>query len=150
MLNKSFMRTSAIGLALLGTGLACTPSSETPARQDAAVAVGEVNPSNWPKASSPFGVQPHIEARVSDIMSKMSLREKVGQVIQADIGSITVEELKTYPLGSVLNGGNSAPNGDNRSPAQDWVVLADKFYEASQEAYKDADHLEKLQRVKRA
>ena len=144
MLNKSFMRTSAISLVLLATASACAPSSDvssdSAADQDIPVAVGEVNPANWPKASSPFGVQPQIEARVTDIMSKMSLREKVGQVIQADIGSITVEELKTYPLGSVLNGGNSAPNGDNRSPAQDWVALADKFYEASKEAYKDEDH----------
>lgn len=71
------------------------------------------------------------------IMSRMTLREKVGQVIQADIGSITIEDLKKYPLGSLLNGGNSAPNENNRSPAEDWVVLADRFYEASKLAYSD-------------
>ena len=36
------------------------------------------------------------------------LEEKVGQIIQADIASITPEDLRTYPLGSILAGGNSA------------------------------------------
>ena len=101
------------------------------------LAIGEVNPENWPSAKNPFGPQPDVERRVDEIMSKMTLREKVGQVIQADIGSITPQDLETYPLGSVLNGGNSAPNGDNRSPAIDWVKLADDFYESSKKAYED-------------
>ena len=39
----------------------------------------------------------------------MSLREKVGQMIQADTASIKPEDLKQYPLGSILAGGNSPP-----------------------------------------
>ena len=82
-------------------------------------------------SSSPVGIDPKIENEITSIMEGMSLRHKVGQVIQGDIGSLTPEDLKVYPLGSVLNGGNSAPNGDNRSPASDWIKLADEFYEAS-------------------
>ena len=41
----------------------------------------------------------------------MTLEEKIGQVIQADIGSVTPEEVQKYNLGSILNGGNSAPGG---------------------------------------
>lgn len=98
-------------------------------------APGSVDVSIWPKVESPVGLDPIIEARITELMSKMELRHKVGQVIQGDIGSLKPEDLKTYPLGSVLNGGNSAPNGDNRSPASAWVELADEFYEASKEAY---------------
>jgi beta-glucosidase len=105
--------------------------------QNKVMAPSTVNPEIWPTASSPVGLDPAIEARITDIMSQMTLRHKVGQIVQADIGSISPEDLKTYPLGSVLNGGNSAPNGDNRSPASDWLELADAFYKASKEAYGD-------------
>lgn len=98
-------------------------------------APGAVDPANWPKVESPVGLDAAMESRISNIMAKMTLRHKVGQVIQADIGSITPEDVKKYPLGSILNGGNSAPNGDNRSPASAWVELADEFYEASKKAY---------------
>lgn len=98
-------------------------------------APGTVDPSIWPKVESPVGLDEAMESRITDIMAQMTLAQKVGQIIQADIGSITPDDLKTYPLGSILNGGNSAPNGDNRSPASAWVELADEFYEASKEAY---------------
>jgi len=101
-------------------------------------APGSVDPSIWPKVKSPVGLDPAIEARITEIMAQMTLRQKVGQVIQADIGSISPEDLKTYPLGSILNGGNSAPDGNNRSAASAWVELADEFYEASKEAYGDS------------
>ena len=45
------------------------------------------------------------------ILEQMTLEEKIGQVIQADIGSVTPEEVQKYNLGSILNGGNSAPGG---------------------------------------
>jgi len=56
---------------------------------------------------------------------------EVGQVIQADIGSITPDDLRHYPLGSVLNGGNSWPNDDKLAAASEWLRLADRFYQAS-------------------
>ena len=97
-------------------------------------ALGSVNPEIWPASKSPVALDPAMETRISGIISQMTLRQKIGQVIQADIGSITPEQLKQYPLGSVLNGGNSAPNGDNRSPASAWVELADEFWDATKAA----------------
>ncbi len=123
--------------ALLG---ACSNSSDQPdakTQNKEVRAPGTVDPSIWPKLESPVGLDAAMESRITNIMAQMTLAQKVGQIIQADIGSITPEDLKTYPLGSILNGGNSAPNGDNRSPASAWVKLADEFYEASKEAYGD-------------
>ena len=37
------------------------------------------------------------------ILSQMTLEEKIGQVIQADIASVTPAEVKEYNLGSILN-----------------------------------------------
>jgi len=104
-------------------------SSDNTASVQEVRAPGSVNPEIWPKAESPVGLDPAMEARITELMSKMTLRHKVGQVIQADVGSIGPEDVRTYPLGSILNGGNSAPNGDNRSPASAWVKLADEFYD---------------------
>lgn len=112
-------------------------NSDSSLEQSQMQAPSTVNPEIWPTASSPVGLDPAIEARITETMSQMTLRHKVGQIVQADIGSISPEDLKTYPLGSVLNGGNSAPNGDNRSPASAWLDLADEFYQASKEAYGD-------------
>src|SRR5207248_4103335 len=55
--------------------------------------------------------------------------QKVGQLIQADIDSITPDDLAHYPLGSVLNGGNSSPHGDKLAPPGEWLALADRFYD---------------------
>jgi beta-glucosidase-like glycosyl hydrolase len=61
----------------------------------------------------------------------MSLEQKVGQIVQGDIASVTPDDVRRYHLGSVLNGGNSDPGGRYNAPAKDWLALADAFYEAS-------------------
>src|SRR3546814_19862168 len=61
----------------------------------------------------------------------MSLEHKVAQLIQPDIGSITPADVREYRFGSVLNGGNSGPGGDDLAPAPEWLALADAFSEAS-------------------
>jgi len=101
--------------------------------QPASVADSTIHPELWPKSSSPIPVDPALEERIGDLISKMTLRQKVGQIIQADIGSIKPQDLKKYPLGSILNGGNSAPDGNNRSKPEAWLELADKFYDATKE-----------------
>jgi beta-glucosidase len=90
-----------------------------------------VMPENWAKRTSRIIRSPKQEAKIAEILAKMTIEKKVGQVIQGDIASVTPEEAKDYHLGSVLNGGNSAPNGDNRAPPQEWLKLADAFYQAS-------------------
>jgi beta-glucosidase len=72
-----------------------------------------------------------IEARAQSILSRMSVEEKVGQIIQADISSVTPDEVRQYNLGSVLNGGNSAPGGGEVAEPEAWIALADAFWEAS-------------------
>jgi beta-glucosidase len=90
-----------------------------------------IHPEIWPKQESPIAPDKHTEQRIAALISQMSLEEKVGQVIQADIGSVTPAEVREYHLGSVLNGGNSAPGGDNRTTPAAWVALADEFWLAS-------------------
>lgn len=72
-----------------------------------------------------------VESRADQLLSRMTLEEKIGQIIQADISAVTPEELKIYNLGSILNGGNSSPGGGKVAPVEDWIALADRFWAAS-------------------
>lgn len=90
-----------------------------------------VHPEIWPKAQWPYPHDDALEARVTGLVARMTLEEKVGQVVQADIESVTPEDLRRYHLGSVLNGGNSAPDDDEFAPAAKWLALADRYYDAS-------------------
>jgi beta-glucosidase len=90
------------------------------------------NPSAWPLAASPTAItDARTEAAITDLMARMTLEEKVGQLIQADIGSITPADLARYPIGSILAGGNSAPAANERAPLADWVALSRAFREAA-------------------
>ncbi|HSY05232.1 MAG TPA: glycoside hydrolase family 3 protein [Steroidobacteraceae bacterium] len=90
-----------------------------------------VHPLRWPQLTSPVPPDPELEAHIERLLAGMTPEQKVGQVIQADIGSITPDDLRHYPLGSVLNGGNSWPNDDKLAAASEWLRLADRFYQAS-------------------
>jgi beta-glucosidase len=92
---------------------------------------GVATPAIWPIVKSPVAVDPAIESRIKNLLSRMSVEQKVGQVIQADLGSVTPEDVYRYHLGSVLNGGNSAPGGKQWAPAAEWLADADRFYDAS-------------------
>jgi beta-glucosidase len=87
--------------------------------------------SQWPSIQSRIAKDPVIEEKVLTLLNSMSLEEKVAQMIQAEIKFIKPEELKDFPLGSVLNGGGSFPNNNKKAKAQDWVQLAEKYYQAS-------------------
>jgi beta-glucosidase len=85
----------------------------------------------WPVVVSVVPKDPRIEARISVLLGKMTLEQKVGQMIQADIRSVTPDEVRKYRLGSILNGGGAFPGNEKHSKVSDWVALADQFYDAS-------------------
>jgi beta-glucosidase len=84
----------------------------------------------WPQGAAPFRQDPRLERRIADLLASMTLEEKVGQVIQADISTITPDDLLHYPLGAILAGGNSGPDGNVLAPAADWLKLADAYHAA--------------------
>jgi len=84
----------------------------------------------WP-AAQPAALDPSTEAFVAQLLLHMTLEEKIGQMIQADIASISPAELTHYKLGSILAGGNAAPGDDPRSTPQAWLNLTDAFYRAA-------------------
>ena len=70
-----------------------------------------------------------VEDRVDDLLSRMTLDEKIGQMVQTERGFPEVNSLiSDYFLGSILSGGGSVP-GDN-SPA-DWVSMYNVMQDAA-------------------
>ena len=76
-------------------------------------------------------LDPNIEDQIDEILPKLTLEQKVGQVIQGDTGSLTPEDVKKYRLGSVLSGGNSAPGPLPYAETKAWLEMADKYFNAS-------------------
>ena len=77
-----------------------------------------------------------ISEQVQALMGRMTLAQKIGQMVQTERMSITPEEVKHWHIGSVLSGGGSCP-GENT--VQDWVDMNDAYWAASVEA--DSGHL---------
>ncbi|HEX5461204.1 MAG TPA: exo 1,3/1,4-beta-D-glucan glucohydrolase [Steroidobacteraceae bacterium] len=110
-------------IALLG--------SFTCARARGAQPTATIHPDIWPQTRPQLPPDPALGRKVNALLAGMTLEEKVGQLIQGDITTLTPADLRQYPLGSVLNGGNSKPGGNMRAPPSAWLTLANQFYLAS-------------------
>lgn len=79
--------------------------------------------------------KPSVESQqdneIANIISTMTLEQKVAQMIQAEIRHITPEDVRKWGVGSILNGGGSFPNNNKSSSIQDWQNLAQEFRDAS-------------------
>ena len=96
----------------------------------ASAAADSLHPNLWPQGSHSARLADS-DALVDRLLARMTLEEKVGQMIQADIASITPDDLRTYPLGSVLAGGNAAPGNDVRCSPKAWLQLTEAYRRAA-------------------
>ena len=122
---------SASLLAVLALAGCAAGAGATADREAGAPAVAQQPLADWPHVDSAIESDPAIEARVRGIVAGMTLAQKVGQMTQAEIKSITPEQVREYYIGSVLNGGGSWPGQDKYATPADWVALADRYYDAS-------------------
>ncbi|KHF98973.1 Lysosomal beta glucosidase [Gossypium arboreum] len=73
-----------------------------------------------------------IEDRVKDLLSRMTLQEKIGQMTQIERSVATPADLKSFSIGSILSAGGSVPF-EKALPA-DWADMVDKFQQAALES----------------
>ncbi|RDV01459.1 1,4-beta-D-glucan glucohydrolase [Sphingorhabdus pulchriflava] len=122
-------------VALAFTLLGFAPSLSLAKPGEAIPPEARANPALWPEASSPAAItDAKTEKQIDALLAKMTLTQKVGQLIQADISAITPADLKRYPLGSILAGGNSGPYGDERASAAKWAKLVSEFRTVSRKS----------------
>lgn len=69
--------------------------------------------------------------RIADLLGRMTLAEKIGQMTQIEKNSLTPELVAKYALGSVLSGGGGYPKTGNTP--QDWVNMIGEFQKAALE-----------------
>jgi beta-glucosidase len=105
----------ALAAAAAATGLAAAAALAVPTR---ATAAGEP----YRDPSLP------VATRVADLLGRMSLDEKLGQMTQAERASITNAQITQFRIGSVLSGGGSAPSPNNPSG---WANMIDGMQNAA-------------------
>ncbi|GAY39961.1 hypothetical protein CUMW_048370 [Citrus unshiu] len=66
-----------------------------------------------------------LHVRVNDLVSRMTLEEKIGQMTQIERGVASAEVMKKYFIGSVLTGGGSAPA--RQASAEAWINMINDF-----------------------
>lgn len=120
------MKQAATPLAFCAALLA---GCATPADRMAVAAVPTV--ADWPRLTSPTPLDPAMEARIAGIVAGMTLEQKIGQMTQPDIRSVTPDQVRRFYLGSVLNGGGAWPGNDKYAAPAKWAALSDAYYKAS-------------------
>src|SRR2546423_11623671 len=71
-----------------------------------------------------------VQQRVADLMGRMTLAEKIGQMTQAERGAVDSDttEITSYNLGSLLSGGGStAPQNEPSA----WADMVDRYQQAA-------------------
>jgi len=122
---------AAQSAAQAGAGTSVPPSIVSPPSTVSAAISTTIHPEIWPQGRSAVDDDPQVESQVANLLSKMALEDKVGQVIQPDVNSVTLNDIRTYHFGSVLNGGGSGPNSSDKAPPHAWLENADAMYAAS-------------------
>lgn len=70
-----------------------------------------------------------VEERVDDLLSRMTLEEKIGQMTQAERQALGGDDnITAFFLGSILSGGGSAPSPNTPSA---WADMYDRFQTAA-------------------
>ncbi|MBN8501089.1 MAG: glycoside hydrolase family 3 protein [Sphingomonadales bacterium] len=87
--------------------------------------------SAWPARKTVKPLDPALERRIAGIVAGMTLEQKIGQMTQASILSITPDEVRQYYIGSVLNGGGGWPGGKRAATVAEWAALADAYRNAA-------------------
>ncbi|XP_047963716.1 beta-glucosidase BoGH3B-like [Salvia hispanica] len=67
--------------------------------------------------------------RIKDLMGRMSLEEKIGQMMQIELAVASPQVMKDYYIGSVLSGGGSAPGP--MAPPEKWVDMVNDIQKGS-------------------
>ncbi|XP_031258483.1 uncharacterized protein LOC116116560 [Pistacia vera] len=66
-----------------------------------------------------------ISVRIKDLMKRMTLEEKIGQMTQIERDVSSADVIKNYFIGSVLSGGGSVPA--KKASAKDWIEMVNGF-----------------------
>lgn len=121
-----------LGLALGGCQSTAAPATAT-AAPGPAVQVTDT-PSAGPCKPASDGADPAykecVDTQVDDLLGRMTLAEKIGQMTQVESYAILPQEVTDYAIGSVLSGGGAdTPN----NTASEWLEMTSSYMQAATE-----------------
>nr|KYP71062.1 Lysosomal beta glucosidase [Cajanus cajan] len=70
-----------------------------------------------------------LNVRIKDLLKRMTLEEKIGQMVQIERSVATPQVMKKYFIGSVLSGGGSVPA--TNATAESWVKMVNGIQNGS-------------------
>lgn len=70
-----------------------------------------------------------VERRVKDLLGRMTLEEKIGQMTQIDRLVASADVIKQYGIGSVLSGGGSVPS--RTASPETWIDMVNGFQQGA-------------------
>ena len=123
------VRVSRLLLAALLYGV--SPIAGAALAQQPLAVAPVVHPELWPKPVKWLVQNPATERKIDALIDRMTVEEKVGQIIQPEMKSIKSEDVRTYHIGSIENGGGSVPGGNKHASAADWLSLIESYYDMS-------------------
>ncbi|XP_050214262.1 uncharacterized protein LOC126665489 [Mercurialis annua] len=88
-----------------------------------ATATAEAEYLKYKDPKQPLGV------RITDLMKRMTLEEKIGQMTQIERSVASTQVMKNYFIGSVLSGGGSVPA--KQASAKTWIKMVNDFQKGS-------------------
>ncbi|WP_051246974.1 glycoside hydrolase family 3 protein [Nocardioides halotolerans] len=95
---------------------------------------GEAAPTADRHRSGPAYKNSHLstDERVADLLARMTLAEKIGQMTQAERVDVDADPslITTHALGSILSGGGSTPTSNT---PEAWADMVDRYQEAALE-----------------
>ncbi len=101
---------------------ACGAETATPIVTAEPTKVSDQGPVIYTDSSQP------VEARVEDLLKRMTLDEKIGQMTQVEKNSIPPTDVTKYFIGSILSGGGGSPISNT---PQDWYAMVEGFQNAA-------------------
>lgn len=134
-------RPTSLAIAIACGLSAASVAPQADAAQAASPAQNERQLQRWPVLAKALPADAALEQRLNGILSKMTLEQKIAQMIQPEIRDITIEDMRKYGFGSYLNGGGAFPNNNKHATAADWIKLADDLYQASIDASVDGTNI---------
>lgn len=125
MNNRALLAIAAsLGVAACAAGTQLISTAGWSASEAEAIAA-------WPTRKPNGALDAASEARIAQIVAGMTLEQKVGQITQPEIRSITPAQVREYYIGTILNGGGAWPHMKRLSTAGDWAKLAGQFADAA-------------------
>jgi beta-glucosidase len=112
-----------ITLASLGAGFGASASAGTPPQVQPPPACASTAPGTAGEARGAWSRRLRADADIPAALAAMTLAEKVGQMVQADVSTATPEDIRQYGLGSITD---TVPAGDRGTTAA-WRDLYDGY-----------------------